>query len=176
MVFKGRRKVAPVYCQAVNSEMFGRRASRWQRVLRQSGAARIRTLPGDRGHRSLAHQDQEPANQRQMRITQPGRKGSPPPALRLPQTKLSLKSNQIARGRFRRFESDMRSHAVDRQAYFERLLFLACGGCHAFPRRSRSVPLIAVAVHARHVEEASRHAEGISLAHRRGAGIGLGGC
>jgi hypothetical protein len=111
MVFKGRRKVAPVYCQAVNSEMFGRRASRWQRVLRQSGA-RIRTLPGDRGHRSLAHQDQEPANQRQMRITQPGRKGSPPPALRLPQTKLSLKSNQIARGRIRRFESDMPSQAV----------------------------------------------------------------
>jgi hypothetical protein len=37
-----------------------------QRVLRQSGAARIRTLPGDRGHRSLAHQDHEPANQRHL--------------------------------------------------------------------------------------------------------------
>jgi hypothetical protein len=49
-------------------------------------------------------------------------------------------------------------------ARFEMRLFLACGGCHAFPRRSRSIPLIAVAVHARDVEEASRHAEGVSLA------------
>src|SRR5262245_5271304 len=31
-----------------------------QRVLRQSGAARIRALPRDRGYRSFAHQDQEP--------------------------------------------------------------------------------------------------------------------
>ena len=40
------------------------------------------------------------------------REGSPPSALRLPQTKLSRKSNQIARGRIRQFESDMPSHAV----------------------------------------------------------------
>ena len=34
------------------------------RVLRQPRAPRIRALPGGRGHRSLPHQDQEPANQR----------------------------------------------------------------------------------------------------------------
>jgi hypothetical protein len=39
------------------------------------------------------------------------REASPPPALRLPQTKLSRKSNQIARGRIRRFESYMPSQA-----------------------------------------------------------------
>ena len=35
-----------------------------------------------------------------------------PPGLRLHQAKLSRKSNQLARGRFRRFESYMPSHAV----------------------------------------------------------------
>jgi hypothetical protein len=40
------------------------------------------------------------------------REGSPPPRLRPPQAELSRKSNQIARGRIRRFESDMPSHAV----------------------------------------------------------------
>ena len=40
------------------------------------------------------------------------REGSPPPGLRLPEAKLSRKSNQVARGRIRRFESDMPSHAV----------------------------------------------------------------
>ena len=40
------------------------------------------------------------------------RKGSPPPSLRLLQAKLSRNSNQIARGRIRRFESYMPSHAV----------------------------------------------------------------
>jgi hypothetical protein len=38
--------------------------------------------------------------------------GSPPPGWRRPQAKLSLHSNQIARGRIRRFESCMPSHAV----------------------------------------------------------------
>src|SRR5438105_1744489 len=47
-----------------------------------------------------------------MRIMQLAREGSPPPRLRLPQAELSRKSNQIARGRIRRFESDMPSHAV----------------------------------------------------------------
>ena len=55
-------------------------------------------------------------------------------------------------------------------------LLLARGGPYTFPLRSRSVPLIAVAVHARDVEEAPRHAEPISLVHGRGAGIRLGGC
>jgi hypothetical protein len=32
-----------------------------QRVLRQSGAARIRAVSGGRGHQPLAHQNQEPA-------------------------------------------------------------------------------------------------------------------
>ena len=41
----------------------------------------------------------------QIRITQLSREGSPPPGLRLPQAKLSRNSNQIARGRIRRFES-----------------------------------------------------------------------
>ena len=40
------------------------------------------------------------------------REGSPLPSLRLPEVKLSSKSNQIARRRIRRFESDMPSHAV----------------------------------------------------------------
>ena len=40
------------------------------------------------------------------------REGSPPPGLRLPQAKLSRKSNQVARGRIRRFKSYMPSHAV----------------------------------------------------------------
>jgi hypothetical protein len=48
----------------------------------------------------------------QMRIMQLAREGSPPPRLRLPQAELSRKSNQIARGRIRRFESDMPSQAV----------------------------------------------------------------
>ena len=40
------------------------------------------------------------------------REGSPPPGLRLPQAKLSRKSNQVARGRIRRFESYMPSQPV----------------------------------------------------------------
>jgi hypothetical protein len=40
------------------------------------------------------------------------REVSPPPGLRLPQAELLRKSNQIARGRIRRFESDMPSQAV----------------------------------------------------------------
>jgi hypothetical protein len=39
---------------------------------------------------------------------------SPPPGLRLPQAKLLRNSNQIARGRIRRFESYHPSHAVVR--------------------------------------------------------------
>jgi hypothetical protein len=50
----------------------------------------------------------------QIHATQLARDGSPPPGLRLPHAKLSRNSNQIARGRIRRFESDMPSHAVDR--------------------------------------------------------------
>ena len=48
----------------------------------------------------------------QIRITQLASEGSPPPGLRLIQAKLSRNSNQIARGRIRRFESYMPSHAV----------------------------------------------------------------
>ena len=44
--------------------------------------------------------------------TQLVRDGSPPPGLRLPPAKLSRKSNQVARGRIRWFESYMPSHAV----------------------------------------------------------------
>ena len=43
----------------------------------------------------------------QIRITQLASEGSPPPGLRLIQAKLSRNSNQIARGRFRRFESNI---------------------------------------------------------------------
>ena len=43
----------------------------------------------------------------QLGIMQLEREGSPPPGLRLPQAKLSRKSNQVARGRIRRFESYM---------------------------------------------------------------------
>jgi hypothetical protein len=48
----------------------------------------------------------------QIRITQLAREASPPPGLRLSQTKLSRKSNQIARGRIRQFESYMPSQTV----------------------------------------------------------------
>jgi hypothetical protein len=48
----------------------------------------------------------------QIRITQLAGEGSPPPGLRLPQAKLPRNSNQIARGRIRRFESYMPSQAV----------------------------------------------------------------
>ena len=48
----------------------------------------------------------------QIRFTQLEREGSPPPGLRLPQAKLSRNSNQVARGRIRRFESYMPSQAV----------------------------------------------------------------
>jgi transposase len=57
-----------------------------------------------------------------------------------------------------------------------RRLFLGCGGRHTFPRRSGCASLIAVAVHASDVEEASCHAEGVSLAHGRGASVRLAGC
>ena len=40
---------------------------RWHRILRQPGAARIRTLPRGREHRSQPHKDQEPADQRHCR-------------------------------------------------------------------------------------------------------------
>jgi hypothetical protein len=40
------------------------------------------------------------------------REGSPLPRLRLPRAKLTRKPNQVARGRIRRFESDMPRHAV----------------------------------------------------------------
>jgi hypothetical protein len=45
-------------------------------------------------------------------MTQLVREGSPPPGLRRPQAKLSYESNQVARGRIRRFESSMPSQAV----------------------------------------------------------------
>jgi hypothetical protein len=48
----------------------------------------------------------------QIHATQLARDGSPPPGLRLPHAKLSRNSNQIARGRIRRFESDMPSQPV----------------------------------------------------------------
>ena len=48
----------------------------------------------------------------QLGIMQLEREGSPPPGLRLPQAKLSRKSNQVARGRIRRFESYMPSQPV----------------------------------------------------------------
>jgi hypothetical protein len=47
-----------------------------------------------------------------MRPMQLARERSPPPRLRPPQAKLPRNSNQIARGRIRRFESDMPSQAV----------------------------------------------------------------
>jgi hypothetical protein len=47
-----------------------------------------------------------------IRLTELVREGSPPPGLRLLQTKLSRNSNQIARRRIRWFESYMPSHAV----------------------------------------------------------------
>jgi hypothetical protein len=50
-----------------------------------------------------------------MGIMQLTREVSPPPGLRLPQGELSRNSNQIARGRIRRFESYMPSQAVGLQ-------------------------------------------------------------
>jgi hypothetical protein len=48
----------------------------------------------------------------QIHVTQLAREGSSPPGLRRPQAKLSRNSNQVARGRIRRFESDMPSQAA----------------------------------------------------------------
>jgi hypothetical protein len=52
----------------------------------------------------------------QLGIMQLEREGSPPPGLRLPQAKLSRKSNQVARGRIRWFESSMPSQPVGLRA------------------------------------------------------------
>ena len=57
----------------------------------------------------------------QIRITQLASEGSPPPGLRLRQAKLSRNSNQIARGRIRRFESDMPSQPVRLPRHFAAL-------------------------------------------------------
>src|SRR5262245_28899666 len=54
----------------------------------------------------------KPGSEPQMRIMQLEGEGSPPPGLRLPQAKLLRNSNQIARGRICRFESDMPSQTV----------------------------------------------------------------
>ena len=82
----------------------------------------------------------------QMRIIQLAAKGLRHPGLRLPQAKFPRNSNQIARGRIRRFESDMPSQAVvsnsggcrytaeattDRFAVFGRDARLRCGLRHA---------------------------------------------
>jgi hypothetical protein len=48
----------------------------------------------------------------QIGVMQLAREGSPPLGLCLPQTKLSRKYNQVARGRIRQFESYMPSQAV----------------------------------------------------------------
>jgi hypothetical protein len=48
----------------------------------------------------------------QICVMQLAREGSPPPGVRLPQTELSRKSNQVARARIRQFESYMPSQAV----------------------------------------------------------------
>jgi hypothetical protein len=47
-----------------------------------------------------------------VRFSRQRSSASPPPGSRLPQAQLSRNSNQIARGRIRRFESCMPSHAV----------------------------------------------------------------
>jgi hypothetical protein len=71
----------------------------------------------------------------QMRIMQLAREGSPPPRLRLPQAELSRKSNQIACGRIRRFESDMPSQAVSGRHVLVRKML------PTLPRRPRGVLL-----------------------------------
>jgi hypothetical protein len=71
-----------------------------------------------------------------MRIIQLAREGSPPPALRLSQAELSRKSNQVARARIRRFESDMPSQTVrlstllraPRSGHYEFTFGAAAGG------------------------------------------------
>src|SRR5437667_5062031 len=64
----------------------------------------------------------------QICVMQLTREGSPTPELRLPQAKLSRNSNQIARGRIRRFESDMPSQAVVSNS----------GGCRLGPELARA--------------------------------------
>src|SRR5215831_20991773 len=53
MAFEGRRKVTPVCCQAVNSEMFGRRSRPWPQRFREKWARsrilRRSFLQGGRG-------------------------------------------------------------------------------------------------------------------------------
>ena len=60
-------------------------------------------------------------------IMQLEREGSPPSGLRLSQAKLSRKSNQVARGRIRRFESYMPSHAVRLRTENGPLRLRTCG-------------------------------------------------
>src|SRR5215831_10687156 len=47
MVFEGRRKVAPVCCQAVNSEMFGKRSGPWPQRFREKWARWKRLADSD---------------------------------------------------------------------------------------------------------------------------------
>jgi hypothetical protein len=65
------------------------------------------------------------------------RERSPPPGLRLPQAKLSRKSNQVARGRIRRFESYMPSHAVGLR---ERYTSVAIRGGLTFVPMAEALP------------------------------------
>ena len=58
----------------------------------------------------------------QIRITQLAREGSPLPGLRQPQAKFSRNSNQIARGRIRRFESYYPSQTVRLSALLRALI------------------------------------------------------
>ena len=70
------------------------------RILRQSGAARVRALSRGRGHRSLAHQDQEPADQRHLRALPQDRAERVLPH-RLPQKGLSFDRRAAGRSRSR---------------------------------------------------------------------------
>ena len=77
----------------------------------------------------------------QLGFMQLEREGSPPPGLRLPQAKLSRKSNQVARGRIRRFESCMPSHAVvsNRRSAKEKLRPEGSAEDCSFPQTAKSV-------------------------------------
>ena len=74
----------------------------------------------------------------QIRITQLVRERSPPPDLRLPPAKLSRKTNWVARGRIRQFESDMPSHAVVAEQHHE--LAASDETCHLIPPAGRLWP------------------------------------
>jgi hypothetical protein len=111
---------APLACAPLSAWRHRARPSRpgpppliWERA-RQTGfaaPAKVRFQQTILSAKSRQHREQADAAELQLRIMQLAREALRRP-LRLPQAKLSRNSNQIVRGRIRRFESYMPSQPV----------------------------------------------------------------